>query len=77
MISLKVKGKTLEVIQGSHIYFASEEGIGFFKAWEDIEAEELRQTLSKLEKMAEAVMEKLAQAAAPLKKVNMKEVVIN
>lgn len=77
MISLKVKGKTLEVIQGSHVYFASDEGIGFFQEWDAIEAEELKHTLSKLEKMAEAVMDKLAQAAAPLKKINMTEVVIN
>jgi hypothetical protein len=64
MISLKVKGKTLEVMQGSHIYFSSDEGVGFFKTWDEIEAEDLKNAFARLEKMAEAVMERMAQAAA-------------
>jgi len=77
MISLKVKGKTLEVMQGSHIYFSSDEGIGFFKEWDEIEAEELKSAFARLEKMAETVMEKMAQAAGPGRQKKTKEVVIN
>ena len=77
MISLKVKGKTLEVIQGSHIYFSSDEGIGFFKEWDEIEAEELKTAFARLEKMAETVMERMALAATPGKQKTDKEVMIN
>ncbi len=77
MISLKVNGKTLEVIQGSHIYFGSEDGIGFLKKWDEIETEELKNTFQRLEQMAKAVMDKLAEAADSLKIHKQDEVTIN
>ena len=77
MISLKVNGKTLEVIQGSHIYFGSEDGIGFFQKWDEIEAQEIKNTFQRLEQMAKVVMEKLAEAADALKSHKQEEVTIN
>lgn len=77
MISLKVNGKTLEVIQGSHIYFGSEEGIGFFQKWDEIEVQELKNTFQRLEQMAKLVMEKLAETATSLNNQKQTEVTLN
>lgn len=67
MISLKVNGKTLEIVQGSHIYFATDDGAAFYQEWDCIAAEEIRSAFSQLEEMAATVMEKMARATSSLK----------
>lgn len=66
MISLKVNGKTLEIVQGSHIFFASDDGLEFYQEWDHIDSKEIKNAFSQLEKMATVVMEQMAEATALL-----------
>ena len=77
MISIRVKGKTLEVVKGSHIYFGSEEGIGFIRQWDELETQEIKDSFAKLAKMAEKVMDMLAAAAVQPEKTDSEGITIN
>lgn len=78
MITLTIDGLTMEVERGVYIYFGTPDGrVDFYKKWDEIESQDLKDQLGMFERRAENVLEKLSQVVTLLNKEVVPETALN
>lgn len=78
MITLTIDGLTMEVERGVYIYFGTSDGkVDFYKKWDEIESQDLKDQLCMFERRAENVLDKLSQVVSLLSKEMIPEAFIN